>query len=316
MSKSATLLVLLLALLPLPAAAQDYVCLETSKGEICLRLYPEFAPVTVANFLSYVDGGHYNGTMFHRSTALPVDGIGVIQAGGYKIENQFITDVAANATIALENRLSNRRGRIAMARLGGQPNSASNQWFINVTDNLALDVTSDGGYAAFGDVVLGIEVAEHINDLPRYSLAQLGNAFGQVPLILPNLQSIGLEHFIVVNRAYRTSILPYQCSPGSPADTLTEYCGSEVRFPVNVGGTLYDGTLRHLPEEPGLVFAVDSTRLKVLPDGGQPRATFTDSTGELLIPSVRIGGTIYDNVRLQLSNPQLLKFTVVDFTLR
>jgi peptidyl-prolyl cis-trans isomerase A (cyclophilin A) len=316
MSKSTTLLVLLLILLPLPVAAQDYVCLETNRGEMCLRLYPEFAPVTVANFLSYVDGGHYTGTLIHRSTVVEADGIGVIQAGGFKIENQFITEVMANAPIVLENRLQNRRGRIAMARLGGQPNSATNQWFINVTDNLGLDATADGGYAVFGEIVLGIEVAEHINGLPRYNLAQLGSAFGQVPLNLPNLQGVGVENFIVINRAYRTPVVPYQCSPTSPADTLTEYCGSEVRFPVSVGGTLYDGTLRYLPERAGLVFAVDSSKLKLLADGGQPRATFTDNTGMLRIPSVRVGGIVYVNVILQLTNPQLLEFTVVDFTPR
>jgi cyclophilin family peptidyl-prolyl cis-trans isomerase len=158
-----------------PAGAQDgaaaqpetkettpvIVRLETSKGNIDIELNEEKAPISVANFLEYVDKGHYNGTIFHR--VIPNF---MIQGGGFD-ENMNQKPTGKGIKNEWENGLSNVRGSIAMARLGRQPDSATAQFFINVTNNPFLDQPNDGaGYAVFGKVVEGMDVVDAIRNVP------------------------------------------------------------------------------------------------------------------------------------------------------
>ena len=142
------------------AESQDpvSVLITTSKGDITVELLPAKAPETVANFLRYVDEGFYNGTIFHRV----ISGF-MIQGGGY---DQVYTNKPTHDPVANEadNGLSNVRGSIAMARTG-EPHSATAQFFINHTDNPALDHRNKGtgwGYAVFGKVVDGMAVVDRI----------------------------------------------------------------------------------------------------------------------------------------------------------
>jgi cyclophilin family peptidyl-prolyl cis-trans isomerase len=137
------------------------VRLETSKGNIDIELNREKAPITVANFLEYVDKGHYDNTIFHR--VIPNF---MIQGGGFTAD---MTQKPTGKGIKNEwqNGLSNTRGTIAMARLGRQPDSATAQFFINVADNAFLDEPRDGaGYAVFGKVVKGMDVVDAIKAVP------------------------------------------------------------------------------------------------------------------------------------------------------
>jgi cyclophilin family peptidyl-prolyl cis-trans isomerase len=115
-------------------------------GTVVITLVPEHAPQTVANFLSYVNSGFYNGTIFHRHDA----GF-VLQGGGYNAPVTATDQPPHKATspaIALEAKVSNVQGTVAMAR-NSNPNSATSEFFINLASNTALDLGS-GGYAAFG----------------------------------------------------------------------------------------------------------------------------------------------------------------------
>ncbi len=134
------------------------VLLNTSKGDLVVRLDEKNAPISSANFLAYVDGGHYDGTIFHR-----VIKDFMIQGGG------FTPDMKQKGTLApikneWRNGLKNTRGTLAMARLGGNPDSATAQFFVNVVDNAFLDRAQPDGaaYAVFGLVVKGLEVADAI----------------------------------------------------------------------------------------------------------------------------------------------------------
>jgi peptidyl-prolyl cis-trans isomerase A (cyclophilin A) len=143
-------------------SAPPRVTLQTSLGAIVLELQPDKAPATVANFLQYVQEGHYAGTVFHR--VIPNF---MIQGGGYTANMQ---DKPTRAPIALESRngLRNVRGTIAMARTS-VPNSATAQFFINTQDNPFLDqpTSQDGhGYAVFGRVVSGMDVVDKIRAVP------------------------------------------------------------------------------------------------------------------------------------------------------
>lgn len=132
--------------------------MKTSRGAILVDLDDEKAPVSTANFLSYVDAGHYDGTIFHR-----VIETFMIQGGGFTPE---MTQKKASGPIANEwtNGLKNTRGALAMARLGGDPDSATCQFFINVVDNAFLDRPQPDGaaYAVFGKVAEGMDVVDAI----------------------------------------------------------------------------------------------------------------------------------------------------------
>jgi peptidyl-prolyl cis-trans isomerase A (cyclophilin A) len=138
------------------------VCMLTSSGEIVFELYSDTVPTTVNNFLRYVADGAYKNTLFHR-----VDRDFVIQGGGYT--SGMVERLPAYAPIPLEAREYNLPGTIAMARRS-DPNSATNQFFINVKDNKDLDYQSAAkpGYAVFGRVISGMATVEAINAVPVY----------------------------------------------------------------------------------------------------------------------------------------------------
>jgi peptidyl-prolyl cis-trans isomerase A (cyclophilin A) len=147
---------------PAAEAKAAKVRLKTSKGDIVLELNAEKAPITVKNFLEYVEKDHYDGTVFHRV----IDGF-MIQGGGFAAKDGKLVEKASGKGIKNEgqNGLKNLRGTIAMARTN-DPDSATAQFFINVADNAALDYPSNGGYAVFGKVVEGMDVVDKIKDMP------------------------------------------------------------------------------------------------------------------------------------------------------
>ena len=135
------------------------VKLATTMGEIVLELDPDKAPISTANFVSYVDKGFYDGTVFHRV----IPGF-MIQGGGFTPDMvQKPTDPPIKNE--WKNGLKNVRGSISMARTQ-VADSATSQFFINVVDNAALDMARDGAaYAVFGKVVQGMDVVDKIKDV-------------------------------------------------------------------------------------------------------------------------------------------------------
>ena len=132
------------------------VIMKTTDGDIVIELYAEKSPVTVANFLEYVDAGYYDGTVFHR-----VISNFMIQGGGFTTEmkEKPTRDPIVNES---SNKLHNTRGTLAMARTS-DPNSATAQFFINQRSNLRLDWTpGNEGYAVFGEVIEGMQVVDII----------------------------------------------------------------------------------------------------------------------------------------------------------
>jgi peptidyl-prolyl cis-trans isomerase A (cyclophilin A) len=173
---------------PTPAATAKVkkVRLKTSKGDIVLELNAEKAPVTVKNFLSYVEKKHYNGTVFHRV----IDGF-MIQGGGFTQAGEKLTEKSTGPGIINEgkNGLKNDRGTISMARTS-DPNSATAQFFINVADNEALNFPNNGGYAVFGKVTEGMSVVDKIKATKTRGDAMLG---GDVPVEAITIESATAE---------------------------------------------------------------------------------------------------------------------------
>lgn len=135
------------------------VIMETSMGNIKLELYPDKAPITVSNFLTYVEEGFYNGTIFHR--IIPYF---MIQGGGMDKELNVKPNHESIVSEA-DNGLNNDRGTLAMARTR-DVNSAKSQFFINIEDNKHLNYTKrNGGYTVFGKVIDGIKVVDEISNV-------------------------------------------------------------------------------------------------------------------------------------------------------
>ena len=140
-------------------SANPKVLIETSKGNITIELNAEKAPITVENFIGYVNDGFYNGTIFHR--VIPNF---MVQGGGMTAD---MSEKSTKASIQNEanNGLLNDRGTLAMARTNA-PHSASSQFFINVADNAFLNFKGENpqgwGYAVFGKVTEGMEVVDAI----------------------------------------------------------------------------------------------------------------------------------------------------------
>ncbi|HEY7773645.1 MAG TPA: peptidylprolyl isomerase [Marinagarivorans sp.] len=139
---------------------------QTSLGEIEVVLFDQATPVTVANFLDYVTSGAYQDTIVHRS--IPNF---VVQGGGFTLADEVtLKEIPKNDSVINEPYYSNVAGTIAMAKLGGQPDSATSQWFFNVRDNSsALDYQNDG-FTVFGQVTgEGMAVVNAINAVKTYS---------------------------------------------------------------------------------------------------------------------------------------------------
>lgn len=164
------------------------VRMQTSLGDIVLELDAEKAPISVLNFVQYAEDGYYDGTVFHR-----VMKTFMIQGGGFDEQlNKKNDGLRPGIANEWENGLKNGRGTISMARLGGQPDSATSQFFINVVDNGSLDVARDGAaYAVFGKVVEGLDTMDKIRDTevgtsPKYG----GGRSKVVPVTTVVIQSV------------------------------------------------------------------------------------------------------------------------------
>ena len=136
---------------------------QTSQGNFQVNLYDQNTPITVANFISYINNGNYNNTIIHRSVSRFV-----VQGGGFSFQGQLpLTPITTLQPIQNEPVFSNVRGTIAMAKVAGNANSATSQWFFNLADNSANLDRQNGGFTAFGQVIGdGMTVVDRIAGLP------------------------------------------------------------------------------------------------------------------------------------------------------
>ncbi len=172
-----------------PSQTTPKVVMHTPLGAVTIELFPAEAPITVDNFLQYVNAGFYDKLIVHRVINDP--DFGIVQAGGYWAVNSggtlygpwLVTEGLRDPIINESyNGLSNLRGSVAMARTE-EPNSATSQFYINTTDNTDLDLDNDPcgiGYCVFGQVIQGMDVVDDIVQLPTLP-PQLVNGMNDVP---------------------------------------------------------------------------------------------------------------------------------------
>ena len=181
-------IVLVLSLIAGSVLAQDAgkgnptLVIKTNKGEIEAVLYRDKSPITVENFLKYVDDGFYSGTIFHRVIAKFM-----IQGGGF---NRYYAQKPTRPPIKNEaaNGLKNERGTLAMARTS-VVDSATAQFFINVVDNEPLNHGArDYGYAVFGKVTKGMDVVDAISNVPTGAQGPFSSDCPRSPVIIESIR--------------------------------------------------------------------------------------------------------------------------------
>jgi cyclophilin family peptidyl-prolyl cis-trans isomerase len=157
------------------------VHLNTSQGGIDLLLDDQQTPLTVANFLNYVNSGRYNSTIFHRSVSNFV-----IQGGGFGFDPNLTSfpAVQTDAPVLNEPGISNTVGTVAMAKLGNDPNSATSQFFFNLADNSSNLDNQNGGFTVFATVQgNGMQVVNALAAIPTQDRSSTNSAFTNLPLV-------------------------------------------------------------------------------------------------------------------------------------
>ena len=177
--RCATMLATTLSLAIIIPAHATIVQFQTVAGNFEVNLLDNETPITVQNFLDYIEAGAYENSIIHRSPSNFV-----VQGGAFIVGDDdseyLLDDIESQGSIANEPKYSNRVGTIAMARVQGEVDSATSSWFINMTDNsTSLDYT-DEGFTVFGYVISpGMEVVENINNYPIFNVS----SFPSLPLI-------------------------------------------------------------------------------------------------------------------------------------
>ena len=215
-------------------AVGTVVRVQTSAGPIDVALYDASAPRTVGNFLSYVRSGAYDGSFFHRL----VRGF-VLQGGGLRWDDGVTPPLGAvPVTATLVNEFSatrsNVRGTVAMAKVAGNPDSATNQWFVNLADNSANLDTQNGGFTVFGRVLTpSMKVVDALAGLSMVkadgctNLGALASAMSSVPVLraVTDCSALSSAALVSVQRAHA---LPARLTL-APAERVFNYL--EAAYP-------------------------------------------------------------------------------------
>ncbi|MCX7261213.1 MAG: peptidylprolyl isomerase, partial [Burkholderiales bacterium] len=238
------------------------ITMQTNMGQVLLQLYPEQAPITVANMLAYANSGFYDGTLFHRV----IDGF-MIQGGGFNSGLAYKTPTYSAIALESNNGLLNVRGTIAMARTVVF-DSATTQFFVNQVDNTHLDYSNSisPGYAVFGKVLSGMEVIDSIAKVPNATVGSYSN----VPIT--NVTITSLQQTIAGSSITKSGILTVS---GLEA-------GAQWSFSLNSGSTWTAGTGNTLSLPDGS-YAANAIQIRQTDAAGNVSVTAGKLSSALLV---------------------------------
>jgi peptidyl-prolyl cis-trans isomerase A (cyclophilin A) len=288
-------------LLSIQSASATTVRVITSLGDFSIELFDDVAPKTVANFLNYVNSGRFNSTVIHRSVSNFI-----VQGGSFSFDTSTgnIVSVVTDAAIQNEFSVSNTRGTVAMAKLGGDPNSATSGWFVNLADNSANLDAQNGGFTAFGRVIGdGMTVVDSIAAQPTYTLARtLGD--------LPDFPLIGYVSGAVVTSNFVNIAIAVETAPN-----YFDEASGLLRVTVDAGASgLASLAFSITATEPSVVVQLDLSSVESLTETVDKIATFDAETGRLVLPELVISGEVaFRNLSFILTNVEQLLFTLESF---
>jgi peptidyl-prolyl cis-trans isomerase A (cyclophilin A) len=288
-------------LLSAQSASATTVRVITSLGDFSIELFDDITPGTVANFLNYVSSGRFNGTEIHRS----VPGF-VIQGGWltYNPTTNNLDQITVDDAIQNEFSVSNTRGTVAMAKLGGDPNSATSQWFVNLADNSANLDEQNGGFTAFGRVIGdGMTVVDNIAAQQRYTLAGLAD----FPLINYNGGEVVENNFISIAVVVEAETVT--------APNYFDEASGQLRVTVDAGASgLATLAFTVSATEPDVVIKLDLSSVAVISETVDKIATFDTATGRLVLPELVVSGAAaFSNLVFVLGDAEQLLFTLESF---
>ena len=231
------------------------VGLDTAQGTMLLEMLPSAAPNSVANFLNYVSDGDYNSSIIHRS--IPNF---IVQGGGFATPSTTLnsvndlTSIPTDPTVANEFNVSNTRGTVAMAKLSGDPDSATSQWFVNLDDNASNLDNQNGGFTVFAQV-LDMSVPDAIAAVDRQNL---GGAFTDLPVAPSN-------QLVVINEAFGDGVVSGRVFVDEDLNGVFD--GGEQTLPSVTVYSDTDGDDVLDADEFSVLTAADGTYLFHLPNG-------------------------------------------------
>lgn len=209
---------------------------DSALGAFNVELFDSQTPLTAANFQTYADSGDYANAIIHRS----VPGF-VIQGGGFAYDAGSFRFVNQRDPVTNEPGISNVRGTITMAKLGGDPDSATNQWFFNLADNSANLDNQNGGFTAFGHVIgSGMDVVDAIAALTTYEATSIHPAFTDLPMRNYTGGPLQAENLVRFSSISQISPLAFSITANTNASLVTTS--------VNADGQL---SLAYAPGESG-----------------------------------------------------------------
>jgi cyclophilin family peptidyl-prolyl cis-trans isomerase len=272
-----------------PSITGTTVLVQTANGNIPIELFDTVTPLTVTNFLHYVDNSLYNNTIIHRAPAGFVD-----QGGGYTTTG---THIFQGPAVTNEFHLSNTIGTVAMAKLGSDPNSATSEWFVNVANNSANLDNQNGGFTVFAHVLYnGLSVAQAINALPKSSTGGPGSLVGasDVPIERSG-GGTSASNLVVVSSVSRVPSMTFNAVSSNPALVSPSLSGNTLSLNygagksgiayVTVSGTDLGGNVAQQTFRVVVPAAAGNTLPITIGAGGAKAVTFTD-------PVSRATGTI------------------------
>ena len=285
-------------LLCVQSASATTVRVITTLGAFSIQLFDDVTPVTVTNFLNYVNSGRFNQTVIHRSEQ------GFVIQGGWLSYNdatnqldQITTDVAAQNEFSV----SNTRGTVAMAKVGGDPNSATSQWFVNLADNSAILDGQNGGFTAFGRVIGdGMTVVDNIAAQPTFTIAGQAN--------FPLLNSASIDTMIVPDNFIKVVMFVdgpnfFETASGLLYVALDAGTAGMAQMRFSITAT-----------EPSVVLQLDLSSVEYLSETIDGIATFDTETGRLVLPLLIVPGSAsFRNATFLLTDSKKLLFTLESF---
>lgn len=312
---SALCALLVLGVMPCVHAANPLVRVTSTYGDFTMELLQDRAPDTVSNFLGYVDRSEFSQMVIHRSVT-----DFVIQGGQFRWLGDCVNLVAGNCgpvmvpvgpVVINEPGVSNVRGTVAMAKLDGFPNSATNQWFINLADNSTNLDAQNGGFTAFARILgNGISVADTINDLPRTFVS---DSVTDMPVRDYTASGIGpVEKNLVMFNVYRVQRF-------SESMHVFDFGTGLLNTYVNAGATIGNvGLVMRIVEDAAqTVFQIEPRSIIPLAISPAGMGSYTDSDQRLRIPQVELNRngqvSVINNVVMRLIDPVRLRFVIESF---
>ena len=278
------------------------VRISTSVGDFSIGLYNDITWRTITNFLGYVERGDYNQTYIHRTAVTTDGGFQIVQGGAFRFEPFSGPLAIAEDPPTIENEafFSNVRGTIAMAKVDGDPNSATTQWFINLSDNSESLDDQNGGFTVFGEVLggeTGMTTLDTIIGLQKVSLGARANF---APIITDTYTGVPDEEFVFVNMEvvdrYSSSVNVYEPNRGILIASVN----------VDDGAEAY--SLNFSPQDADIMEVNVDSVLKLI-DAPEDAATFDSGSGRLFFPTIEVsagnGSFVCTNIEFELvsSNP-------------